>query len=78
MGNTEYFQKYGYKPTWSIGDRVFGKYESVPFVGTVGCDHLVSEVEGPKVSVFLDLPIQKKNIIFVKPKSLKRLITYDL
>ena len=73
----EYFEKVCYKPTWFIGDRVFGKYKKIPFVGTVGNDALISELEGPRVSVHLDLPIKiddvVRSVVFVKPKELKRL-----
>ena len=57
----EYFEKITYKPKWFIGDRVCGKYKKIPFVGTVGNDTLISEIEGPRVSVHLDLPM-KTNI----------------
>lgn len=71
----EYFAANRYRPTWHIGDRVTGKWNRIPFVGTVGNDTLVSEREGPRVSVHLDLPIkhndQIKQIIFVGPKDLK-------
>ena len=73
----EYFLNNRYKATWEIGDRVFGKYEGIPFIGTVGNDTFISEEEGPRVSVHLDLPIQKRTVIIVKPKSLKRLKNYD-
>ena len=70
-----YFENRAYKPTWFIGDRVTGKWNKIPFVGTVGNDSLISEAEGPRVSVHLDLPIKHKDqvrqIIFVKPKELK-------
>jgi hypothetical protein len=81
-GLAEYFANNRYKPTWFIGDRVFGKFGRVPFVGTVGNDTVISEREGPRVSVFLDLPItvDKKlcHIIFVKPSELKQLKQMDL
>lgn len=71
----EYFSENRYKAKWLIGDRVEGKWNGIPFVGSVGNDNLVSEEEGPKVSVFLDLPILYKekvyDIITVKPKELK-------
>lgn len=74
----EYFAKVTYKSTWIIGDRVFGRYKKIPFVGTVGNDWLVNLEEGPKVSVHLDLPIKidntYKSLIIVKPKDLKRLM----
>lgn len=77
----EYFEKVCYKPTWLIGDRVYGKYSKIPFVGTVGNDTLVSELEGPRVSVHLDLPMkvdkEYKTLIIVKPKDLKRLMSMD-
>lgn len=72
----EYFDKTAYKPKWFIGDRVEGKWNGIPFVGSVGNDSLVSEIEGPRVSVLLDLPIMYKgkvhNIIFLKAKDLKK------
>ena len=76
MGNlAEYFAKNRYQATWNIGDRVTGKWNKIPFVGTVGNDTLISELEGPRVSVHLDLPIKFKDkvhtILFVKPKDIK-------
>jgi hypothetical protein len=78
MGNVaDYFEKIGYKPTWIIGDRVQGIWNKIPFRGTVGNDSLINELDGPRVSVHLDLPIkyQEKihSVIFVKPKQLKEL-----
>jgi len=77
VGNqTDYFERIGYRPTWFIGDRVQGRWNKIPFVGTVGNDSVISEIEGPRVSVFLDLPIKHKdkvhNILFVKPGDLKK------
>jgi hypothetical protein len=69
----EYFKANRYKATWEIGDRVFGYYNSIPFIGTVGNDTLISEEEGPRVSVHLDLPIEQKRVIIVKPTALTRL-----
>ena len=70
-----YFERNAYKPTWFIGDRVTGKWNKIPFVGTVGNDTVINETEGPRVSVHLDLPIKHKDqvqqIIFVKPNTLK-------
>ena len=76
MGNqTDYFERVGYKPTWHIGDRVIGKWNKIPFVGSVGNDTLVSEIEGPRVSIHLDLPIKYEgkvyNVIIVKHKDIK-------
>ena len=75
MTLSEYFEQNRYKPKWLIGDRVEGKWNGIPFVGSVGNDTVISEVEGPRVSVFVDLPILHKgkvyNIITTKPKDLK-------
>lgn len=72
---TDYFAQQAYKPTWDIGDRVQGVWNQVPFRGTVGNDTVISEIEGPRASVHLDLPIRFQgrtyNIIFVNPKDLK-------
>lgn len=70
-----YFNKITHKPNWFIGDRVEGKYNKIPFVGTVLVESFLNEDEGPKVSVQVDLPLLYKgivyNIIYVKPKDLK-------
>jgi hypothetical protein len=78
MGNqTEYFERIGYQPEYHIGDRVFGHWNDIPFAGTVGNDTLISLVEGPRISVHLDLPIRYdgvvKNAIIVKHKDIKRM-----
>ena len=76
MGNqTDYFNRIGYKPTWFIGDRVHGKWNKIPFVGTVGNDRLINERDGPEITVHLDLPIKYKdkvhNFLIVKHKDIK-------
>lgn len=74
---TDYFREKGYKPKYFIGDRVFGKYQKIPFIGTVGNDTMISEIEGPRISIHLDLPIRIDNVnhsvIIVKHKDVKRL-----
>ena len=82
MGNlAEYFEKNRPKAIWFIGDRVFGHWNKIPFVGTVGNDNMISELEGPRVSIFLDLPIKYEdkihNIIFVKQTDIKHLVTLE-
>jgi hypothetical protein len=73
---TDYFNKIGYKPEYFIGDRVFGHYNTIPFVGTVGNDRVVS-LAGPEITIHLDLPIKIKdavlNFIIVKHKDIKPL-----
>jgi len=76
MGNVaDYFERIAYKPKWTIGDRVFGHWNKIPFVGTVGNDTLISEEQGPRISVHLDLPIKFKDkvqtVVFVKHRDIK-------
>ena len=78
MGSqTDYFNKIGYKHTYDIGDRVFGHYNKIPFVGTVGNDRKINDIDGPEVTIHLDLPMQLTDrvtmFIIVKHKSIKRL-----
>ena len=76
VGLAEYFKANRYTSTWEMGERVFGYYNSIPFIGSVGNDTLISEEEGPRVSIHLDLPIDGKYVIIVKPTALKRLKAY--
>ena len=76
MGNqTDYFNRIGYQAVWDIGDRVFGKWNKIPFVGTVGNDRLLNLRDGPEITVNLDLPIRFDNRIYnfiiVKHKDIK-------
>ena len=63
MTLAEYFALHRPQPKYQIGDRVIGKYEGVPFVGTCGCDNMVNETLGPMVTVFLDLPLKTKTTV---------------
>jgi len=73
---TDYFAAKGYKHVYDIGDRVIGKWNKIPFVGTVGNDRLLNERDGPEITIHLDLPIKFKdtvyNFIIVKHKDVKR------
>ena len=78
----EYFAKNRPEPKWSFGERVFGKYNGIPFIGTTGGEGMVNEEQGSLVTVFLDLPLKHKNtwhktFIKVKPKDLKRLSSLE-
>ena len=78
MGNqTEYFERIGYRPKYFLGDRVFGHWNRIPFAGTVGNDTLISAVEGPRISIHLDLPIRyegvTKTVIIVKHRDVRRM-----
>ena len=71
MTLAEYFEIHRPKAKYNFGDRVIGKYEGIPFVGTCGGDTMVNETIGPQVTVFLDLPLKTKNAVhntFVKVK----------
>jgi hypothetical protein len=79
MGNqTDYFNKIGYVGTYQIGDRVFGRHNKIPFVGTVGNDRLINNIDGPEVTIHLDLPIRINNhnhtFIIVKHTDIKQLL----
>jgi hypothetical protein len=76
---TEQFAKDAYKPKYFIGDRVFGRYNKIPFVGTVGNDrNKVGGDPNPEVSIHLDLPIMidkiLRSVIIVKHKDIKQLL----
>lgn len=75
MNLAEYFAKNRYVAKYAMGDRVIGKWNGIPFVGSVGNDTVISEIEGPRVSIHLDLPIKYKEVvytvIFVKHKDIK-------
>jgi hypothetical protein len=76
----EYFAENRYKGKWEIGDRVFGHWNKIPFIGSVGSDSVISELDGPRVTITLDLPIRINNhnhyVVIVKPKDLKRLTEF--
>lgn len=76
MGSqTDYFERIGYRGKYQIGDRVFGYYKKIPFVGTVGNDRLINNIDGPEVTIHLDLPMKVdkdyKSFIIVKHKDIK-------
>jgi hypothetical protein len=82
MGNlSDYFERNAYKPKYFLGDRVFGKWNKIPFVGTVGNDTVISNIEGPRISIHLDLPIKLEDkivsVIIVKHKDIKPLKVLD-
>ena len=77
MGNqTDYFERIGYKAKYQIGDRVFGHWNKIPFVGTVGNDRVIDKT-GPQVTIHLDLPIQfeqqVRNVIVVRHRDITKL-----
>lgn len=82
MGNqSDYFERIGYKPKYFLGDRVSGKWNKIPFIGTVGNDRKINETDGPEITIHLDLPIRingsTHTFIIVKHKDIKPLKVYD-
>ena len=77
MTQDEYFTANRPKPRYKFGDRVEGVYMGIPYVGTAYTDNMRSELEGPMVSVHLDLPMkigaEWHNYIRVKYKDIKGL-----
>lgn len=76
---TEYFAKRAYQPKYFLGDRVFGYWNKIPFIGTVGIDRIISENKDPEVVIMLDLPIVDKSkkvnkTITVSHKDIKPLV----
>lgn len=75
---TDYFNRIGYRGRYQIGDRVFGYYQKIPFVGTVGNDRLISNITGPEVTIHLDLPMKTKDgirkFLVVKHRDIKQLL----
>lgn len=71
---SDYFSKITYKPKYHAGDRVRGRYEKIPFAGSVAIDNMIDPDEGPFIVVHLDLPINIGtafvNMIKVKHKDL--------
>ena len=79
-GIKEYFDTVTYKPTFFLGDRVFGHWNKIPFIGSVGNDTVINEQEGPRITIHLDLPIKFQNkinnIVVVKHKDIKPLTIF--
>jgi hypothetical protein len=71
----EYFAANRYQSKWDIGDRVIGKWNKIPFVGSVGNDRQLNDRDGPEITIHLDLPIKYQgkvyNFIIVKHKDIK-------
>ena len=72
---TDYFKRTAYQAQYEIGDRVRGCWNGIPFVGTVGNDRLINLIDGPEVTVQLDLPVRYQEkvhtILIVKHNQIK-------
>jgi len=58
MNLADHFAAARPKPKYQFGDRVEGIYKGVPYVGTAYTDNMRNEIEGPMVSIHLDLPMK--------------------
>lgn len=63
MNITEYYAKRAYHPKYHLGDRVFGYWNNIPFIGTVGVDRIISENKKPEIVIMLDLPIIQNDTV---------------
>jgi hypothetical protein len=75
MKVAEWFEQNRYQAKYQIGDRVEGKFNKIPFVGSVGSDSVRYDGEEPHVTVTLDLPLKSGeslyNVLRVPTKSVK-------
>lgn len=80
VSQSDYFAANRYKPVYEFGARVSGRWNNIPFIGSVGNDTVVNEEAGPRLSIHLDLPIryenETKHVIIVNHKDVKRLKEY--
>jgi hypothetical protein len=84
MNQAEYFLKNCYVAKYEFGERIFGYWNKIPFVGTIGNDTVINETIGPQLSIHLDLPIRYENttygVIVAKHtdfKKISKLISLD-
>lgn len=79
---TDYFERKAYTPKYHLGDRVFGHWNKIPFVGKVGVDNILTTDQKPRVIVILDLPLKYNNkymnTVEVTHKDIKLLKNPDL
>lgn len=78
---SDYFCRNREPAEFEFGARVFGRYNKIPFIGTVGFDGVVSPELGPRVTVTLDLPIMVNGayttVLSVDRGAIKLLKSYD-
>jgi hypothetical protein len=61
-GLTRYFKSIAHIPTYLIGDRIFGHWNGMPFIGSVGHERVRNGQA--ECTVHLDLPIKYEEIIY--------------
>jgi hypothetical protein len=60
----DYFKENRHVAKYEFGERIFGYWNSIPFVGTIGNDTVINETIGPQFSIHLDLPIRFENTTY--------------
>jgi len=60
----EYFKENRHVAKYEFGQRIFGYWNSIPFIGTIGNDTVINETVGPQFSIHLDLPIRFENTTY--------------
>lgn len=61
---SDYFANNRYQSKYEFGTRIFAKWNKIPFVGTIYGDGVISEIEGPRLTISLDLPIKFENKVY--------------
>jgi hypothetical protein len=60
----DYFKENRHVAKYEFGQRIFGYWNKIPFVGTVGNDTVINDTIGPQYSIHLDLPICFENVTY--------------
>jgi hypothetical protein len=60
----DYFAKERYQAKYEFGTRVFGRWNKIPFIGTIYGDSVINIEQGPRLTVHLDLPIKFDSTIY--------------
>jgi hypothetical protein len=77
----DYFEKNRYKPVYEFMARVTGMHGKIRWIGSVGNDTVISDIDGPILHIHLDLPLKINGTytyhLITKHKGVKRLINFD-
>lgn len=66
---SDYFAKNRYQCKYYLGDRVRGKWNNIPFTGSVAIDTVIEDDAQPIVIVFSDFPILFDGVHYTLIKS---------
>lgn len=77
----DYFEKNRYQPKFEFMARVTGMYGKIRWIGSVGNDTVISELNGPELHIHLDLPLKIDGnytyVLVCKHKGVTRLTNFD-